>query len=431
MGVGKDGAYLPHNRGFDHYYGVPYGIDMCSQGTVMDITRDGHPAGACFAPNISCLTPQAAGGHVNGGGREYETPCPFYINTTIMEQPTALLSIDDKYVDATVRFIEAHASPASAPFYVYFASHHTHAPAFSKANFTNTSIRGWFGDHLRTLDWSVGEILQAVDRSGLAASTLVMFSADNGPSLVWEDLGGMNGPMRCGKGTTWEGGQRVPSIARWTGTVAPGTVSRHMTSSMDFFATALELAGVAPPSDRTIDAISFVPVLKGEVPGDIGPRKTFYYWGQAPNPAIGLHAVRHSTAEFGDWKMHWVTQGSHCGPDYPDKECPSAAGLKVLAPEDRLLYNLDFSPGETRNLSLAAYADVVATLTQLKEAHEAEPDVFGPSQVNRGNDNTLEPCAPAARAAGCSADKPNATTPHWPLCCQKAPPAAATWWLAA
>ena len=80
-------------------------------------------------------------------------------------------------------------------------------------------MRGWFGDHLKTLDWSVGEILGAVDRSGLGGNTLIMFSADNGPSLTWEDLGGTNGDVRCGKGTTWEGGQRVPSIARWTGVV--------------------------------------------------------------------------------------------------------------------------------------------------------------------------------------------------------------------
>jgi arylsulfatase A len=98
LGVGADGAYLPWNRGFDHYFGVPYGIDMCSQVTVMDVTRDGVPAGACFAPNISCKTAQYAGGQVNFGGREQDVPCPFYVNATIMEQPTALLTIDDKYV---------------------------------------------------------------------------------------------------------------------------------------------------------------------------------------------------------------------------------------------------------------------------------------------------------------------------------------------
>ena len=185
LGVGEGGRYLPWNRGFDHYYGVPYGIDMCSQVTVMGVQRDGLPAGACFAPNISCKVAQYPGGQVNFGGRENDVPCPFYVNATIMEQPTALLTLDDKYVAATTAFIERHAAQhinsggsSHAPFFVYFASHHTHTPAFAKENLTNTSIRGWFGDHLRTLDWSVGAIVDAVDRSGLADSTLIMFSAE-------------------------------------------------------------------------------------------------------------------------------------------------------------------------------------------------------------------------------------------------------------
>ena len=297
LGVGEKGEYLPYNRGYDNYYGVPYGIDMCMQASVQSITSDGHPAGACFAPNISCTQPQFAGGHLNGGGREYQTPCPFYVNATIVEQPTSLLALDDKYVDSAVSFIQQRkksaedAAPAK-PFYMYFASHHTHAPAFAKANLTNSSMRGWFGDHLSTLDWSVGAILNAVKDAGLDDNTLIMFSADNGPSLTWEDLGGTNGGMRCGKGTTWEGGQRVPSIARWPGVVAPNSITRQMTSSMDFFATALELAGAPVPTDRTIDAVSFVKTLKsGGTQFEEGSRDTFYYWGEGPDPKIGLHAV--------------------------------------------------------------------------------------------------------------------------------------------
>ena len=94
----------------------------------------------------------------------------------------------------------------------------------------------------------------------------------------------------------------------------------------------------------------------------------------------------------------------------------------MLPPPDRLLFNLAISVGETRNLSLAAYPDVVAKLTALKQAHEAQPDIFGPSQVKKGSDNALEPCAPEAIAAGCSAADPNATSPLWPWCCTKPSP---------
>jgi hypothetical protein len=100
--------------------------------------------------------------------------------------------------------------------------------------------------------------------------------------------------------------------------------------------------------------------------------------------------------------MHWVTEGSHCNEDYPDKECPQARGLRVLNQSDWLLYNLDASPGETRNLSIVAYPDVVAKLIELKVSHEAQPDIFGRSEVRRGADNALQPCAPSAVAQGCA-----------------------------
>jgi hypothetical protein len=213
----------------------------------------------------------------------------------------------------------------------------------------------------------------------------------------------------------------VPSIARWRGTVSAGSVSRAMTSSMDFFATALDLAHVQLPSDRTIDAISYVGLLKAQNCGadgqDYGNRSTFYYWGKNPSPSVGLHAVRHSARGFGNWKLHWVTEGSHCNDDYPDKECPASRGLRVLAPQDLLLYNLDVSPGETRNLSVAGLPEVVAKLTQLKRAHEAEPDIFGRSEVHRGNNQSYQPCAARAVAAGCTpATRSHSRhpVPHWP-----------------
>ena len=112
--------------------------------------------------------------------------------------------------------------------------------------------------------------------------------------------------------------------------------------------------------------------------------------------------------------MHWVTEGSHCKADYPDKECPGARGLRKLNESDLLLYNLDVSPGETRNLSVAAYPAIVAQLTALKLAHEAEPDIFGRSEVHRGGNSSLEPCPPEAVARGCvpGSGKPPQPQPH-------------------
>jgi hypothetical protein len=216
LGVGENGSYLPHNRGFQHYYGVPYGVDMCSLDNI---------GAACLAPNVSCAAAPFVGGSANFPGRDKDVPCPYLVNTSILEQPTQLLTLDEKYVAATRAFIMAHkvladasdasdasdaadaadATAATAsvlnsvavtatttgpseqqhmhnnnnatrrvfntaghnPFFIYFCSHHTHVPVFASANFTNTSDRGWFGDHLRMLDWSVGEVVRAVNDAGL------------------------------------------------------------------------------------------------------------------------------------------------------------------------------------------------------------------------------------------------------------------------
>ena len=119
-----------------------------------------------------------------------------------------------------------------------------------------------------------------------------------------------------------------------------------------------------------------------------------------PKLTAGLSSLRWERCWDGR-KMHWVTEGSHCNDDYPDKECPQSRGLRRLNATDLLLYNLDVSPGETRNLSVAAFPDVVAKLTALKLAHEAEPDIFGRSEIHRGGDARLEPCPPEAVARGC------------------------------
>lgn len=397
LGVGEGGQYLPYHRGFQHYHGVPYGVDMCS------LVNIGIP---CLAPNVSCGAAPFAGGASNYRGRPYDVPCPYFVNDTIVEQPTALLTIDEKYVNATRAFIMAHAgAPATAaapraPFFVYFCSHHTHVPVFANSRFTNSSSRGWFGDHLRMLDWSVGEVVQAVRDAQLEQQTLVLFSADNGPSLTWENLGGNGGQMRCGKGTTWEGGQRGPGIAYWPGTIRPSSTSHDIVSSMDFFATALALAGVehTPDAGHNSDSIDFSQVLVGQQ----GRRQTFYYWGKSPNRAVGLHAIRH-----GDWKMHWVRQGSHCTNRYPDPWCYQPL-TKLTEP---LLYNLAVDVGEVYNLSLAAYADIHSQLSSLKALHEAEGDIFGPSEMHLGGDDSLQPCA--NRSPACA---PHAA--DFPVCCQ-------------
>ena len=125
--------------------------------------------------------------------------------TDIIEQPVDLTTLADKYSEAATGFIKENAG--KNPFFLYMAFQHTHKPQFSGKRFTNTSIRGIFGDALSELDWQVGEIMDTINSTGISENTFVFFTSDNGPSLHMGPHGGNGGLLRCGKGTTWEGGQ--------------------------------------------------------------------------------------------------------------------------------------------------------------------------------------------------------------------------------
>ena len=142
------------------------------------------------------------------------------------------------------------AARAGQRFFEYYASHHVHSPQFAGQDTTNTTRRGRFGDSLAELDHSVGQLLQALAKNGVDANTLVLLTSDNGPSLRNQVRGGNAGLLRCGKGTTFEGGLRVPMIARWPGRIAPGAIRRSVMASIDILPTMLHLAvsGAAPPS---------------------------------------------------------------------------------------------------------------------------------------------------------------------------------------
>ena len=188
LGVGKDGMYLPTHQGFDTYFGIPYSHDMC-------------PCKICFYPNASCASSCV----------DQFTSCPLYKDTDIIEQPVDLTTLAEKYSEAATDFIKENAG--KNPFFLYMAFQHTHKPQFSGKRFTNSSIRGIFGDALSELDWQVGEIIDAIKTTGISENTFVFFTSDNGSSLHMGPHGGNVGLLRCGKGTTWEGGQREPAIA--------------------------------------------------------------------------------------------------------------------------------------------------------------------------------------------------------------------------
>jgi len=198
-------------HGFDYFYGLPYSNDML--------------------------------------------PLALYRNNDAIEEPVDQTTLTERYTAEAIRFMEEH---KDGPFFVYLPHSMPHVPLFVSKKFEGKSEAGLYGDVIQAVDWSVGEIFLALDRLGVAENTLVLFTSDNGP--WWE---GSAGTYRNRKGSSWDGGMRVPLIARWPGHIKPGTRSSGIAMSIDFFPTIAKLAGAAVPDDRSIDGRDIWPVLQG------------------------------------------------------------------------------------------------------------------------------------------------------------------------
>jgi arylsulfatase A-like enzyme len=305
--LGHRREYLPLQRGFDEYFGIPYSNDMHScvylEGNeVVDFDVDQH-----------------------------------YTTRT--------------YTEKAVDFIERK---AGGPFYLYLAHSMPHVPIYASPEFDGRSGNGLYTDVIEEIDWSVGEVLSTLEDKGVLQNTLVVFSSDNGPWLVMREMGGTAGILREGKQFTFEGGQRVPTLAMWPGVIPAGSVYNDMALMMDWFPTFAEIADLPLPDDRDYDGESLVPVLKGEQSSKA--REFLYYDGAR------LEGYRN-----GDWKIK-----------LPFKGYRGSRGKKAVPPHDTLLFDLRTDPGETENL-YATRPEKVQEMMELMEAFVASKGEFPPS----------------------------------------------------
>jgi arylsulfatase A len=319
--------YLPTNRGFDSYFGIPYSNDMDRVGQ-----------GSVNANIADTLTEDFKVWNV-----------PILRNTEEIERPADQRTITRRYTDEAKAFIR---ESREKPFFLYLAHSMPHIPLFRSEEFKGRSQAGIYGDVIEEMDASTGEIRRLIEELGIAENTLVVFTSDNGPWLMYRNHGGSAGPLRDGKGTTWEGGQRVPAIFWWPGRLAAG-VRTAVGGAVDLFPTLVGLAG--GEVSRPLDGQDLSPVL---LRGEGLPRERMFFWSRGE-----LMAVRE-----GPWKAHFITKDGFGQANRKEHEMP-------------LLFHLDEDIGERYDLA-AGHPEIVQRLRELRDEHlagiEEAPDRLAP-----------------------------------------------------
>ncbi len=240
--LGHRPGLLPLDQGFDAYLGVPYSNDMAQMHRQED--------------------------------NKYKYRLPLMEGNQVVEWEPDQRLLTRRYTEAAVDFIEEN---ADGPFFVYVPHTMPHIPLYTSDRFEGTSPRGLYGDVIEEIDWSVGQILGTLDRLDLVEDTLVVFASDNGPWLNFKRNGGSAGLLRGGKGSNWEGGQRVPCIVSWPGTIPQGDVVREVVTAMDVLPTVAGFAGAPLPVDRRIDGHDVSDLLTGRA-GAGSPTNQFVYY---------------------------------------------------------------------------------------------------------------------------------------------------------
>jgi len=277
--LGHHKQFLPLQNGFDEYYGIPYSNDM--QGVA----------------------------YLRGNEADSLKVNQRYTTKT--------------YTKEALRFIDKN---KNKPFFLYLAHSMPHVPLYASPEFEGKSKRGLYGDVIEELDWSVGQVVDAVKKNGIEQNTLIVFTSDNGPWLVFDIEGGSAGQLRQGKGTTFEGGQRIPGVFYWPGRIKPGSVYEDLTTQLDLYPTLINITGSQKTqTTKPLDGEDISAVLFGT-----GKRKgdEFAYYSNGKVEAF----------RKGDWKIK-----------LPQEEIKTG-GVTIVEATDTLLFNLRTDVGERNNV---------------------------------------------------------------------------------
>jgi len=328
--LGDEKRFLPLNQGFDEYFGLPYSNDMTPRGKPHGVAheRDHYPKLPLISQN------SLADADVDAADQD---------------QLTTL------YTEHAVDFIRRH---KEQPFFLYLPHSMVHVPLHVSDKFRGKSGHGLFADVMMEVDWSVGQVMQALKDNGLDDKTLVVFSSDNGPWLSFGDHAGNAGPLREGKGTSWEGGVREPTLMRWPGHIPAGSSCDAPLMTIDLLPTVAKLIG-APLPERKIDGLDISSVITGK--SSESPHEALYFYYHKND----LEALRSGKWKLGFARSYRSLQGR---PGGRDGKAVDYGASRVSRPE---LYDLDADPGEKIDLA-ASQPEVVARLQKLAEKARAE-----------------------------------------------------------
>ena len=309
--LGDSAQYSPLRHGFDTYFGLPYSNDMWPN----------HPTAKNFPP------------------------LPLRQDDKVLELNPDQSKLTGWYTDRGVKFIEAN---KDKPFFLYMPHSMPHVPLYASEKFKGKSKQGLYGDVIEEIDASVGTILETLKKHSLDKNTLVIFTSDNGPWLSYGNHGGSKGMLREGKGTEFEGGVRVPFVARWPGKIPAVTTSNEPTMTIDLLPTLVGYAGGVVKTEPKIDGKNISAIIEAK-PNAKSPQEAYYfYWGDA------LHAVT-----SGKWKLHFPHPYLHI-----------------------IEGGSDGKPGksETRKIELSLF-DLDADITESKNVADQNPDVVKKLQM--------------------------------------------------
>lgn len=337
--LGHHPQFLPTRHGFDEYFGLPYSNDMWPK----------HPeAKPGTYPDL-----------------------PLIENDKVIQLMPDQAQLTRQYTERAVSFIERH---KDKPFFLYVPHTMVHVPLFVGDQFKGSSKSGLFGDVVQEVDWSVGQILSTLKKNKLDQDTLVIFTSDNGPWLSYGEHAGSSGSLREGKGTAWEGGVRVPFIARWPGKIPAGRTNRTPAMTIDLLPTIAKLVKAELPQNK-IDGLDIWPLLQGEAKAKNPHEAYFFYYNTNE-----LQAVR-----SGKWKLVLPHTYRTLGTQPKAKDGIPVKYSNVKANLE--LYNLEADAGEKLNVA-DKHPEVVKRLELLAE--QAREDL-GDKLTNRSGKGVREP----------------------------------------